>query len=118
MRSETIPRILSSEPDQCPLTRCLAVIGGKWKAVIVFLIDHGVNRFGALRRALPQISKQMLTQQLRELEEDGIITRTVFPEVPPRVDYALSKRGRSLMPVIQKMRAWGESAMGTIGEQS
>lgn len=91
----------------CPVTYCLSLIGGKWKPVILFCIAGGVDRFGAMLRAIPGITKQMLTQQLREMEEDGILSRTVFPVVPPRVDYALTDRGRSLLGVVAAMRDWG-----------
>ena len=93
----------------CPVTACLSVIGGKWKPILLFCIANEVDRFGALQRAVPGITKQMLTKQLRELEADGLITRTVFPVVPPRVDYALSDKGRSILPVIDAMRQWGET---------
>src|SRR5690606_33197059 len=75
---------------------------------IVFCIANGIDRFGAMLRAIPGITKQMLTQQLREMERDGLLDRTVFPVVPPRVDYTLTGRGRSLLPVIVAMRDWGE----------
>lgn len=97
--------------DGCPVTYCLSMIGGKWKPVILFCIANGRNRFGTLTRAIPTVTKQMLTKQLRELEADGVITRTVYAEVPPRVDYALSDKGRSLLPVIDAMRAWGAHNM-------
>ena len=98
------------DPAQdCPVTRCLQVIGGKWKPVILFSISNGVDRFGAMRRAIPGITKQMLTQQLRELEADGVLTRTVHPVVPPRVDYALTERGTSLLTVVSAMRDWGQA---------
>ena len=104
---------LAPDPqNDCPVTRCLAVVGGKWKPVILFCVANGVDRFGAMRRAVPGITKQMLTQQLRELEADGILSRTVHPEVPPRVDYALTPRGRSLLPVIDAMRDWGAAQAG------
>lgn len=100
---------LAPDPEErCPVTHCLAKIGGKWKPVILFCICNGIARFGALQRAVPNITKQMLTKQLRELEADGLISRTVFAEVPPRVDYALTERGRSVLPVIEAMKAWGE----------
>ncbi len=92
----------------CPVTYCLQMIGGKWKPVILYLLSNGLDRFGVMRRAIDGISKQMLTKQLRELERDGIISRTVFAEVPPRVEYALTKKGESLLPVIQAMKTWGE----------
>lgn len=97
-------------PDKdknCPVTHCLSAIGGKWKPLLLFCIINGVDRFGAMQRAIPAITKQMLTQQLRELEADGLISRTVFPQVPPRVDYALTERGRTILPVIDAMRNWG-----------
>lgn len=97
--------------NKCPVTHCLKMIGGKWKPLLFFCIDNGVNRFGALQRAIPDITKQMLTQQLRELEADGLITRTVFAEVPPRVEYALTERGASVLPIIKAMRDWGSADM-------
>lgn len=95
--------------DQCPVTRCLRLIGGKWKPVILFCVANGVFRFGAMHRAIPGVTKQMLTQQLRELEADGLLSREVFAEAPPRVEYALTPRGRSVLPVIRAMRDWGEN---------
>lgn len=100
-----------SRAAPCPVTHCLSVIGGKWKPVLIFAIANGVARFGALGRAIPGITRQMLTTQLRELEADGVISRTVHAVVPPRVDYALTDRGQSLLPVIAAMRAWGEAAL-------
>ena len=92
----------------CPVTYCLLIIGGKWKPIILYLLSNGVNRFGVLRRAIVGISKQMLTKQLRELEADGVIDRKVFAEVPPRVEYSLTEKGESLLPVIAAMKTWGE----------
>lgn len=112
--TKTGPLSRQDEPP-CPVTYCMGMIGGKWKPVILFLVSHGINRFGLMQRKIDGVSKQMLTKQLRELEEDGIITRTVFPEVPPRVEYALSKKGESLLPVIAAMRAWGERQLETAG---
>lgn len=94
-------------PNNCPVTHCLNRIGGKWKPVIIHLIRKDCNRFGMLQRALPDISKQMLTQQLRELEEDGLLERKIFAEIPPRVEYYLTDYGRSLLPIIDMMSDWG-----------
>lgn len=105
------PMAPDTSKNGCPVTYCLSVIGGKWKPVILFCIAHGVDRFGAMQRAVPGITKQMLTKQLRELEGDGLITRTVFAEVPPRVDYALTEVGNSVLPVIEKMADWGKENM-------
>ncbi|MBT9312597.1 winged helix-turn-helix transcriptional regulator [Leptothoe kymatousa] len=97
--------------NSCPVTYCLSVIGGKWKPVILFLISQDINRFGQLQRQIDGISKQMLTKHLRELEEDGVLHRKVFDEVPPRVEYTLSERGKSLWPVIKAMRDWGNQQL-------
>ena len=101
------PLTVPDRNERCPVTHCLRVIGGKWKPLILFCVQNGIGRFGALRRAIPGITKQMLTQQLRELEGDGLLSRTVYAEVPPRVEYALTDRGRSILPVIDAMRRWG-----------
>lgn len=89
------------------------MIGGKWKPVVLFCIANDINRFGAMHRAIPGITKHMLTQQLREMEADEILLRTVYPVVPPRVDYTLTQKGESLLPVVQMMRDWGDSDLQT-----
>lgn len=91
----------------CAVEVTLSVIGGTWKPVILFHLLPGKKRFGELGRAIPGITQRMLTLQLRELEEAGIVERTVYAEVPPRVDYALTELGRSLQPVLIAMRNWG-----------
>ncbi len=99
-------------PNGCPVTHCLNKIGGKWKPVILFLIRKDCNRFSMLKRAIPDISKQMLVNQLRELEADGILNRRVYAEVPPRVEYGISDYGKTLLPVIDTMQDWGLKDMG------
>jgi DNA-binding HxlR family transcriptional regulator len=94
-------------PHNCPVTHCLNLIGGKWKILIIYGISKKCNRFSMLQRALPAISKQMLANQLREMEEDKIIERIIYPEIPPRVEYKITKYGQSLMPVIDVLQAWG-----------
>ena len=89
------------------MTRFLRVVGGKWKLLLIFHIANGTNRFGALQRAVPDISKQMLTAQLRQLEADGILHREIFPVIPPRVEYTLTNLGQSLLPVVDSVRDWG-----------
>lgn len=93
---------------QCPVTSAMDVIGGKWKPMILFLVYKGVNRFGKLSGLLEGVSKRTLTKQLRDLESDGILHRKVFPEVPPRVEYSLTNKGQSLLPVIKVLYEWGE----------
>jgi len=83
------------------------VIGGKWKIIILYALYNGSNRFWALQKSIKDISKQMLTTQLRELERDGIITREIFPEIPPRVEYTITALGKTLFPIIEAMDAWG-----------
>ncbi|HEY2103654.1 MAG TPA: helix-turn-helix domain-containing protein [Chthoniobacterales bacterium] len=95
-------------PDQCPVSAAVQVIGGKWKPVILFNLREGAKRFSELRRAIPAATQKMLTQQLRELESDGIIDRKVFPVIPPHVEYSLSPHGRSLRPVLGAMCDWGQ----------
>lgn len=91
----------------CPVEVTLDLIDGKWKGVILFHLQDGLLRFGELRRLMPGITQRMLTKQLRALEEDGLITRKVYAEVPPRVEYALSETGERLRPVIEILRSWG-----------
>jgi DNA-binding HxlR family transcriptional regulator len=91
------------------------VIGGRWRAVILFYLLDGPKRFSELRRAIPNVSQRMLTQDLRSLESAGIVERTVFAEVPPRVEYALTPLGKRLRPSIRALLAWGnelETALG------
>jgi DNA-binding HxlR family transcriptional regulator len=96
----------------CAVEATLSVIGGVWKPVLLFHLLEGKLRFNALCRLIPSATARMITLQLRELEADGIIHRTVFPEVPPRVEYALTDLGRSLAPVLLSMRDWGERFQG------
>ncbi|MDH6252809.1 DNA-binding HxlR family transcriptional regulator [Chryseobacterium sp. H1D6B] len=96
-------------PNNCGVTHFLNRIGGKWKVLVIYAVSKNVNRFSSLQRLIPDISKQMLVNQLRELEEDKIIDRTIFPEIPPRVEYALTEYGASLMPVINVIQQWGEN---------
>ena len=92
----------------CPVRTTLKVIDGRWKALILRRVVEGVNRFGALRRNLPWITSKMLTSRLRELEADGIIGRTVYPQVPPKVEYSVTAYGQTLFPILREMWHWGE----------
>jgi DNA-binding HxlR family transcriptional regulator len=96
-------------PEQCPVDRTLQIIGGRWKALIIYYLRGGPKRFNALRRMMPTVTQRMLTQHLRELEADGVIDRKVFPVVPPHVEYSLSALGVSLLPVLDAMADWGAS---------
>lgn len=94
-----------------PVDYTMQTIGGKWKPIILYLISKDINRFGLLKRGIFGISKQMLTKQLRELEEHGLITRVIYAEIPPRVEYFISEKGYSIFPIIDSMYAWGEKYM-------
>ncbi|MBY4637112.1 helix-turn-helix transcriptional regulator [Sphingopyxis sp. XHP0097] len=100
----------------CAVEATLSVIGGVWKPVILFHLLDGKLRFNAICRLTPNATQRMITLQLRELEADGIIARTVYPEVPPRVEYELTALGRSLEPVLLSMRAWGASFQNGYGD--
>ena len=92
---------MSSLP--CPAYRVLRLLAGKWKPAILFHLRSQTLRFGDLRRCLPEVSQKVLTAQLKELESDGVIIRTLYPDVPPRVEYALSPLGVALLPLLQQM---------------
>ena len=94
-----------------PVGYTMKTIGGKWKPIVLYLISKEINRFGLLRRGIFGISKQMLTKQLRELEADGLITRKIYAEIPPRVEYFISEKGYSIFPIIDSMYTWGEQHM-------
>jgi DNA-binding HxlR family transcriptional regulator len=102
------------EGYSCGIEAAVQVIGGKWKVLILWELRDGVRRFGELRRALPGISEKMLTQQLRELEADEVVTREVYREVPPKVEYGLTDFGRSLNEVLEPLCDWGERHMTRI----
>lgn len=92
----------------CPVETALNIIGGKWKGVLIFHLLSGKKRFNELQRLMPRITHRMLTLQLRELEADGIVKRTVYPEVPPRVEYELTEFGMSISPVVAAIYDWGK----------
>lgn len=100
--------LTSHEHRNCMAERALRVIQGRWKLLIVRELIDAVRRFSDLQRALPGVSQKVLTAQLRELEADGLVVRTVYPQVPPRVDYALTRLGGDLIPVLEGLHAFGE----------
>ncbi len=94
---------------KCPVQATINVIGGKWKPLILYYLLQGTKRYGELTRLLPpEVTQRMLTLQLRELESDGVINRTVYPQVPPKVEYSMTEFGRSLEPILLLMVDWGE----------
>ena len=93
--------------DNCPVEATLELIGGKYKALILWHLSEGILRFSELRSRIPKATPKMLTQQLRELEEQALIHREVYPVIPPKVEYSLTETGRSLLPILVAMRDWG-----------
>ncbi|TDL80467.1 winged helix-turn-helix transcriptional regulator [Peribacillus frigoritolerans] len=91
-----------------PVEATLEIIGGKWKCVILCHLTHGKKRTNELKRLMPNITQKMLTQQLRELEDDGVINRIVHQQIPPKVEYELSEYGWSLQTILDSLCAWGE----------
>lgn len=104
------------ELPACPVETTLTLISSKWKVLIVRDLLAGTKRFGELQRSVGNVSQKVLTAQLREMEEDGLVDRKVYPEVPPRVEYSLTELGRSLEPVLSVMWNWGEEYRARSGD--
>ncbi|MBP5972996.1 helix-turn-helix transcriptional regulator [Brasilonema sp. CT11] len=101
----------------CEVETTLKVIGGRWKVLIIRELMDGVKRFGELQRALDGVTQKMLTQQLREMEEDGVIDRKVYPQIPPKVEYSLTPLGESLKPILYAMHEWGVKHLSEINNK-
>lgn len=101
--------------DYCTTEMALEIIGGKWKLVILYNLFEGTKRFGELRRAMPNVTQRMLTRQLRELEEDGLVRRKVYTQVPPKVEYSLTDTGESLESIVRQIDEWGDWYLGRHG---
>ncbi|MCH2193612.1 helix-turn-helix domain-containing protein [Kordia sp.] len=99
-------RKVIDNPNHCSLVHAMNIIGGKWKPIIIYILANGNLRFGKLLIFIPTISKKVLTEQLRELEEDGIINRERFAETPPRVEYSLTEVGEALLPILRQLSEW------------
>lgn len=102
---------------RCPVDFTLKMIGGKWKPLILHLLGDGTLRFGQLQRAIPSVTQRVLTLQLRELERDGLISRTVFPEIPPRVEYSLKEPALQLLPILDALGQWMKSNRAVVGTE-
>lgn len=100
---------MKANATKCPAEFTLALIGGRWKIPIIFHLLAGRRRFSELARALTGVTQKVLTQQLREMERNGLVTRSIYPQVPPKVEYSLTELGASLKPVVEAMCRWGEA---------
>ena len=94
--------------NPCPVTATIALIGGRWKTIILYILSDHTRRFGEIAARMPAISRKVLTEQLKELEADGLISRQQFKEIPPRVEYSLTELGQSLSPILDEIAAWGK----------
>lgn len=99
----------------CPVETTLTLIGDKWKVLILRDLLPGTKRFGELKKSLSSVSQKVLTAQLRDMENSGLLTRTVYAEVPPRVEYSLTELGQSLSPILDAMKHWGEEYKNSMG---
>jgi len=101
-------KVCGDKSYYCTVELTLQVIGGKWKPIILYRLSRdGAVRFSEIKRSIPNITQKMLTQQLRELESDGVVHREIYPQVPPKVEYSLTEMGRSIMPVVDALCRWG-----------
>ena len=110
--------LTKEELPACPVATTVQLIGNKWKLLILRNLLAGTQRFSELRKTIPGISQKVLTENLRSMEEDGIITRKVFAEVPPRVEYSLNSLGETMRPIIGEMEKWGTNYKETFAENS
>ncbi|RWK61177.1 MAG: HxlR family transcriptional regulator [Mesorhizobium sp.] len=122
-KDTVMPRIRHDRFDcspGCTVEGTLRYIDGKWKGVMLYHLFEGTLRFNEIRRRIPNCTQRMLTNQLRELEADGLIARKIYPQVPPKVEYSLTPRGRSLEPVITALKTWGDAnvALGPQASQA
>ncbi|MEM9643648.1 MAG: helix-turn-helix domain-containing protein [Planctomycetota bacterium] len=118
MDTKNDTRHTSYELPACPVEATLELIGGKWKGIILYYLLDGRLRFSELERRIGCVTQRMLTKQLRELESTGLVNRTVYAEVPPRVEYELTTAGESLRPIINSLKEWGETHALPLLEQS
>jgi DNA-binding HxlR family transcriptional regulator len=120
IKDNTLKNIYSMQKDtkikinSLPVEITLDLIGGKWKVLILWHLLERTLRFSELKRKIPSITQKMLTQQLRELESDGLLHRKVYAQVPPKVEYSLTEAGKSFMPILKALHKWGESRINNI----
>ena len=113
--SKDISTVRSELFPDCPIRNVLARVGDKWSLLVLYTLQHnGTLRFSALQRAIPDISQKSLAKTLRILEEDGFIDRTVYPEVPPRVEYSLTLRAQSFLPIVEQLIGWAKDNLDRI----
>jgi len=107
MENKELRKLKDYNPENCPVIYFLNKIGNRWKLLVIHYIKQGHNRYSTLQKVIPNVSRQTLTNQLRELEADGILERTIFPQIPTKVEYSLTELGVSLQPIITEISKWG-----------
>ncbi len=110
-------RLMKKVVALCPVRASIQAIGGKWKLCLLYYLTTGPKRYGELKRAVDGITEKMLTQQLRELEEDGIVLRTMYPQVPPKVEYSLTDLGARLADVFVPLKTWGQDFVNQLAPE-
>ncbi|WP_114941423.1 winged helix-turn-helix transcriptional regulator [Mucilaginibacter endophyticus] len=103
--------------DSCGMGRALNIVGGRWKPAILYKLHNGTMRYGELRKSIEGISERMLVAQLRELEQDQVIERIVYPEVPPRVEYRMTELGKTMGPMLEAMSEWGDIHRANVADK-
>ena len=102
-------------PEKCPVETAINIVGGKWKLLIISLLRMRIHRFGELKKKMPRINERTLARQLRDLERDGIVSRKIYPEIPPRVEYALTENGKGMIPILDALGKWAQSSPMWVG---
>ncbi|WP_123042822.1 winged helix-turn-helix transcriptional regulator [Cohnella candidum] len=105
-------RAETGQDRKCPIETVIQVVGGKWKPLILWQLLESSKRFSELEKSIPGVTQKMLAQHLRELEMDRLVTRTIYPSVPPKVEYSFSEHGKTLIPVLEAMCEWGDTHNG------
>lgn len=118
MNDNNCTMIHNGIPYKCSIALALSVIGGKWKPLILWHLQGKVLRFGELKRTLEPITQKILTQELRELEADGLINRHIYAQIPPKVEYSLTEKGRTVLPILDMISKWGADYCTLINEES
>lgn len=108
--------VIEGKEYHCAVDVAMSYLGGKWKAVILWYLRKGPQRFGELKKLIPGITEKMLSMQLRQLEKDGIVDRKIYAEVPPRVEYSLTEMGKNMLPMLEKIGEWGRAMAVRFGK--
>lgn len=109
--------IWNEKEYHCPVEVTMDMLSGKWKSLMLWHLHSGTLRYKELERIVPGVSQKMLTKQLKELERDGLLIRTVYPEIPPKVEYSLTDLGKSAFPILEMMHQWGVNQLGVIEQE-